>query len=165
MFSSLRRAVLLLCVAVLSTACQAPPPPPVEGLSAGQIGVLKNIGFEEIEDGWELNLGGRILFDSGDASLNDESRATVAHVIQVLREAGINHLRIEGYTDNTGPERHNQELSLQRATVVAREAVANGLPYENLTVEGRGASNPVADNQAPAGRAQNRRVALIVPIN
>jgi outer membrane protein OmpA-like peptidoglycan-associated protein len=165
MLFSLRKAVALLCVAVLVTACQTPPPPPVTGLTAEQVEALKNIGFQEIEEGWELNLGGRILFASGDAGLTDESRATIAHVIQVLIEAGISRLRVEGYTDNTGSERHNQGLSLQRAEVVAREAAANGLPYENMTVEGRGASNPVADNLTNVGRAQNRRVALIVPIN
>jgi outer membrane protein OmpA-like peptidoglycan-associated protein len=163
MFSSVRKAVMLLCVAALVAACQTSPP--VEGLSTEQVEALKNIGFEEIEAGWELNLGGRILFASGDASLTDESKATVAHVIQVLLEVGINRLRVEGYTDNTGSERHNRELSVRRAEVVAREAAANGLPYENMVVEGRGAGNPIANNQTGTGRAQNRRVVIIVPIN
>jgi outer membrane protein OmpA-like peptidoglycan-associated protein len=166
MLFSVRGLGTLLCVAVLSAACQTPPPPPppVEGLTAGQVEALKFIGFEEGDEGWELNLGGRILFGRDDASLNETGRETVANVVRVLIEAGIDHLRIEGYADNTGTERRNHELSLQRAEVVAREAEKSGLPYANITLHAGGTSNPVASNQTRQGRAQNRRVVLIVPI-
>jgi outer membrane protein OmpA-like peptidoglycan-associated protein len=161
-FVACRRLPWLLCMAALICACQTPPPL-VEGLTPEQVSALQKIGFEETGEGWELDLGGRVLFESGETRLSDENRATIARLVKLLMETGIYRLSVEGYADNTGSERYNQELSLTRAETVAREVEKNGLPYENITIHGQGISNPVADNATRAGRAQNRRVVLIVP--
>jgi outer membrane protein OmpA-like peptidoglycan-associated protein len=153
-------AVFALCFVA---ACQTPPPPPEpHGLSDEQIEALRKIGFYREEAGWELALDGRILFDRNDANLTEETRGTIENVVTTLKMVGINRLTIEGYTDASGDEQRNQVLSLRRAETVARYIASLGMFYEDLTVKARGMANPVADNRTSAGRAQNRRVVLIV---
>ncbi|MDR2688347.1 MAG: OmpA family protein [Azoarcus sp.] len=154
------RKTLVLSAVVFMAACQTPPP---SGLTDAQIEALRDIGFNREEGGWELALDGRILFGPNDAKLADDNRATIERVVTTLKSVGIDGFTIEGYTDSTGSESYNHKLSLQRAEVVARYISELGVPYENLTVKARGTANPVADNRTASGRAQNRRVVLIVP--
>jgi hypothetical protein len=71
-------------------------------------------------------------------------------------------LQIEGYTDNIGSEEYNQKLSEQRADAVRDFLVAQSVPEGNISAAGYGKNNPIADNSTNAGRAQNRRVQLVV---
>lgn len=153
----------MLCAAALFvTACQTTPK---TGLTDAQISALRGVGFHEEEGkGWEFNLDGRLLFNTNASTLTDQNREIIARVVEVLKTIGITHLKVEGYADSTGSVRHNEELSLRRAEAVAREIDANGLPYDNIAVQGFGTANPVANNSTREGRAQNRRVAIIVPV-
>jgi OOP family OmpA-OmpF porin len=71
---------------------------------------------------------------------------------------------IEGYTDSTGPEAYNQQLSERRALAVRDYLVGQGVEASKLSAVGRGQANPAASNATPAGRAKNRRVELIVDV-
>ncbi len=66
-------------------------------------------------------------------------------------------ITVSGHTDSTGDEINNLELGLRRATEVRDILIAEGVPAERITAEGIGAPNPIADNETPEGRAQNRR--------
>ncbi|MDR1853880.1 MAG: OmpA family protein [Azoarcus sp.] len=155
------RFIACLVSVLLVAACQTLTQ---EGLTESQIDVLRELGFQRQVSGWEFDLDGRILFGSDKAELSAENRATIARIVKVLDAVGIDHLRVEGYADSSGNKRHNEILSLRRAEAVAREIGRAGLPYENITVTAYGIDNPVADNATRAGRAQNRRVVIIVPV-
>jgi outer membrane protein OmpA-like peptidoglycan-associated protein len=80
-----------------------------------------------------------------------------------LAATGLTHARMDGHTDNYGEESYNEGLSLKRANVVA-DAWAQGanVPRSNFTTQGLGKKFPVADNKTSQGRAENRRVAVVI---
>jgi outer membrane protein OmpA-like peptidoglycan-associated protein len=69
---------------------------------------------------------------------------------------------VEGYTDSTGGDDFNLKLSQQRADTVREYLVSQGLADSTVTGKGFGKTNPVADNDTPAGRQKNRRVEIVV---
>lgn len=71
-------------------------------------------------------------------------------------------VQVEGYTDNVGTQEYNQTLSQQRGDAVRDYLVSQGVSASNMTATGYGMNNPIADNATSAGRAQNRRVQLVV---
>ena len=158
------RALLaaLGCVVVLgcSTAPSVPTPSPTEA----KITALRNLGFEPGDDGWELNLGVKLLFESDVGSVSDEGREAVAELARTLSALGIERIRIEGHTDNLGNAKYNEALSLRRAESVAQHLVRIGWRDNAIERRGYGADKPVADNATPSGRAQNRRVAITVKV-
>lgn len=79
-----------------------------------------------------------------------------------LSSVGINGVRVYGYSDEEGADAYDLELSRRRAEVVAIELVDVGLDAKRIAIVGRGKREPVADNRTPAGRAQNRRAAIVV---
>ena len=79
-----------------------------------------------------------------------------------LRTVLIEKLRIEGHTDTTGARDYNEALSLRRAQAVAQVLVAAGFASANVAPKGYGAARPIADNASTTGRAENRRVAIVV---
>ncbi|WP_216086802.1 OmpA family protein [Ferrimonas balearica] len=83
-------------------------------------------------------------------------------LVGLLREYPQAKATLVGHTDSNGSTRYNLELSLRRAEAVARALVVAGVGREQLRVYGEGESSPVASNATPAGRAQNRRVELII---
>lgn len=155
-----RRSFILIAPAFVLTACQGLSADSASGRRARR---LADAGFVPGEDGWALNLDSQVLFDFDSDTMNARAQADAHKLIKVLIEAGIDQLRVEGHTDNVGAADFNQRLSLRRAEAVAREFASHGVPRANITVVGFGSSKPVADNRSEAGRAQNRRVAIIIP--
>lgn len=70
---------------------------------------------------------------------------------------------VEGHTDSRGPRDFNLELSQRRAEAVRDYLVSKGVPGDLFTVEGLGPDRPVASNATPDGRANNRRVEIVIP--
>lgn len=131
--------------------------------SPEQIAVLREEGFKETDDGWEFGLNVRILFDIDDDRLCEEARGAISRVGKRLRSVQIEKLRIEGHTDNTGTREYNEQLSLRRAAAVGQVLVAAGFGATDVEAKGLGVSRPIADNSMATGRAENRRVAIVVP--
>lgn len=149
------------------TGCATPPPPapvaaPAARFSPAQVTALRQMGFEEVTEGWELNLAGKVLFSFNDEHLGAEGLRTIAGIADTLVRQDLTRLRIEGHADNIGEAAYNQRLSTKRAEVVAREFAARGLSAARIETRGLGAAMPIADNATETGRAQNRRVVILV---
>jgi outer membrane protein OmpA-like peptidoglycan-associated protein len=100
-----------------------------------------------------------ILFDSGSANIQPSSMGVIRQISQVLQEDNGIKLMIIGHTDADGPGDTNLELSQKRAAAVKNALVTvYGIEDNRLQTEGKGESEPIADNSSPDGKAQNRRV-------
>jgi outer membrane protein OmpA-like peptidoglycan-associated protein len=160
---------LTLAFTLVLTGCATPPPPvpppvavPAARFSPAQVTALRQMGFAEVTEGWELNLAGKVLFSFNDEHLGAEGLRTIAGIADTLIRQDLTRLRIEGHADHIGDAAYNQRLSAKRAEVVAREFTARGLPAARIETRGLGAAMPIADNTTEAGRAQNRRVVILV---
>jgi len=81
---------------------------------------------------------------------------------RALLSVGITKFRLDGHTDNYGEDSYNDQLSLRRADAVADLLASVGIPRANIETRGMGKRDPVADNRTSSGRAENRRVAIVV---
>ncbi|HET8759885.1 MAG TPA: OmpA family protein [Nitrospiria bacterium] len=128
------------------------------------------IKVTQIRDKLSVNLVEKVLFDSGRAEVKTQGEAVLKKVGAILGEVKDKEIRIEGYTDNVPIGENlrkrfptNWELSTQRATNVLRflEEQA-GVDGARLSAIGYGPFRPLADNQTPEGRAQNRRIEIVL---
>jgi outer membrane protein OmpA-like peptidoglycan-associated protein len=103
-----------------------------------------------------------VLFDFNKYTLKPEAREKLAKVSGILLAYPNLKLQIEGYTDNIGSDEYNQKLSEERADGVRTYLVSQSVSDSNVTAKGLGKADPVADNSTNQGRAQNRRVELVV---
>ena len=100
-------------------------------------------------------------FDTDSSELTDTARGSILAVMDELGTLdNIGSLTVIGYTDSVGSESYNQGLSERRAQSVA-DLIASRLPNADMRVIGLGESNPVASNDTPEGRFQNRRVEVV----
>lgn len=154
-----------LAIAITLSACQSLPSVPAEaGLSKEQISVLREYGFEQTNEGWELQMSGKLLFDFNADKLSETQRANVEKMAISLHGIGINQLRVEGHTDDVGAAAYNEQLSLRRAQAVAQVLINAGIPKDNVSVHGYGHSRPLPMVSTNAVRKENRRVAVIIPV-
>lgn len=103
-----------------------------------------------------------VLFDVNSAALESQSRSALDQASQVFMEFPKTAIVIQGHTDSTGSEVHNEALSQRRAAAVASYLVGRAVDPARLTSVGYGESQPVADNTTAAGRTKNRRVDLLL---
>jgi outer membrane protein OmpA-like peptidoglycan-associated protein len=103
-----------------------------------------------------------VLFDFNKYTLKPEAREKLAKVSGILVAYPGLSVQVEGYTDNIGSDEYNQKLSEERAGGVRDYLVSQSVANANVTAQGYGKSDPVADNSTNGGRAQNRRVELVV---
>ena len=102
-----------------------------------------------------------INFDTDKATLQTDGKEAVAEIAKALTADKSLNITINGYSDNTGDENHNLNLSKERAETVKAELIKSGIEAKRLTSEGFGQNNPIADNNSEEGKAQNRRVELV----
>lgn len=113
-------------------------------------------------NGNELVVPGPVVFKTASAELAPESEVVLAHVKAYLdAKSYISTLRIEGHTDSQGDAAQNLKLSGERALAVARWLVAKGVDCKRLMPVGFGQDKPIAPNDTPEGRAQNRRISFV----
>ena len=103
-----------------------------------------------------------VLFDFNKYTLKPEAREKLAKVSGILLAYPNLKLQVEGYTDNIGSDEYNQKLSEQRADGVRTYLVSQSVTDSNVSAKGFGKTHPIADNSTNQGRAQNRRVELVV---
>ncbi len=116
----------------------------------------------EEKRGVVITLSGAVLFASGKSELLPIAKEKLNDVAKVLKDQGNPPLRIEGHTDSTGSAEENRKLSLARADAVKAQLVSSGYAADKIKTVGLGPDRPVADNKSPEGRANNRRVEIIV---
>jgi outer membrane protein OmpA-like peptidoglycan-associated protein len=115
----------------------------------------------QLENG-ALKLPGPVVFEAGNDKIKPESEAALNHVKDYLEaKTYISLLRIECHTDGDGEELINQALSERRAMAVARWLVDKGIDGKRLIPVGFGGTKPIAANDTPEGKAQNRRTAFV----
>lgn len=125
---------------------------------------VKDAKIESVNDGQAI----RVTFDSGilfatsSASLSAASQATLRKFAANLAEHSDTDLLIVGHTDNTGSDRINNPLSYNRAASVRTFLLSQGVAETRMKVEGKGSTEPVADNSTVAGRRDNRRVEVYI---
>ncbi|MCK9469901.1 MAG: OmpA family protein, partial [Porticoccaceae bacterium] len=101
---------------------------------------------------------GDVLFDLNKADLKSAAMANIQRLAAVLQEQPERKILVEGFTDSTGSDSYNLQLSQQRADSVRHALVAAGIDPARITTAGLGKAHPVSDNDTPASRAMNRRV-------
>ena len=101
-------------------------------------------------------------FASGSAVIDGESGLEVDNLSAILKAYEDVKVSIEGYTDSKGNPDSNVTLSQQRAEAVRTRLIAAGIADSRITTQGFGAANPVADNETAEGRAQNRRIEVVI---
>ncbi len=103
-----------------------------------------------------------ILFNSGSATIQPQSYGIIRQISQVLQQDSSIKLLIVGHTDSDGSDSNNLSLSKSRAKAVKNALISTyGVDGSRLTTNGKGESEPVADNSTVAGKAKNRRVVFI----
>ena len=101
------------------------------------------------------------LFESDSTTISKSGREKLRHLVEQLNREGYRYITVEGYTDNSGTFAQNMALSKKRARKVRDLMVQYGIDPEKITAVGKGALNPIADNDVPEGRALNRRIELV----
>jgi outer membrane protein OmpA-like peptidoglycan-associated protein len=125
---------------------------------------LANVAaVKEDSRGTVITLSGEVLFESGKAELKPVATAKLAQVADALTTSDPDSsIRVEGYTDSQGSQRFNEKLSQDRAEAVRQFLVSRGVASDRVRAEGFGPAKPIADNKSPEGRANNRRVEIVV---
>lgn len=103
-----------------------------------------------------------LTFASGSAAIAGESGAEADNIAAILKAYPDVKIMVEGYTDNRGNADSNKKLSRQRADAVKVRLTQQGINENRIQVTGFGDANPVADNETAEGRAQNRRIEVLV---
>ncbi|HEX3662096.1 MAG TPA: OmpA family protein [Acidobacteriaceae bacterium] len=103
-----------------------------------------------------------VLFAFNKFDLKTDAQIKLAKVSGILLTYPNLKVQVEGYTDNVGSPEYNQQLSEKRAMTVESFLISQGVPPGNMSAQGMGEADPVADNSTSAGRAQNRRVEMVV---
>ena len=112
-----------------------------------------------------LNMPGNITFKTDSADLNAGFFDVLNSVGKVVNEFGQTVIEVAGHTDSTGAEQYNQQLSERRANAVATYLKTRSVRGDRIITVGAGEGHPVATNDTPEGRQQNRRVELtLVPL-
>jgi OOP family OmpA-OmpF porin len=107
-------------------------------------------------------LSDKVLFDFNSSTLTPAANQVLADISKRLTDSAIIGVLVKGHTDSVGSEAFNQQLSQRRADSVAAFLVSQGVAADKIKTEGFGESQPVADNATDEGRAQNRRVEILV---
>jgi outer membrane protein OmpA-like peptidoglycan-associated protein len=121
-------------------------------------------GVQRERDALIITFKSDVLFDTNSAVIKPAAYASgeIDRVAQILNRYPDTVIKVVGYTDSTGSETHNQQLSEQRANAVKNALVVKNVNGARITALGMGESNPIADNRTEAGRQLNRRVAIII---
>lgn len=104
-----------------------------------------------------------LTFPSGKETIRPEFFGLLATVQRAIRKFPNERLTIEGHTDSVGDDRYNENLSYKRAQAVKQYLIANmGLDESRITAVGYGESKPIASNETAEGKAQNRRIDIVI---
>jgi outer membrane protein OmpA-like peptidoglycan-associated protein len=113
--------------------------------------------------GMVITLSGSVLFASNESTLLPAAMIKLNEVADALIQGNPDaNITVEGHTDSQGTRQYNMELSKKRADAVRDQLISRGVAADRIKAVGVGPDRPVADNKTPEGRANNRRVEIIV---
>jgi outer membrane protein OmpA-like peptidoglycan-associated protein len=124
--------------------------------------LAKIAAIKEEQRGMVITLTGNVLFESGKWALLPGAQIKLNEVAEALKMQKDRDITIEGHTDNQGTVQSNLELGQHRADSVKDYLVSRGVEPTRIRAVGIGQARPIADNSSPEGRANNRRVEIIV---
>jgi outer membrane protein OmpA-like peptidoglycan-associated protein len=130
-------------------------------LKAARETISKIASVKDDDRGMVITLQGEVLFKTGKSDLKPAAMAKLDQIADALKGKD-QPLVINGYTDTVGALDTNMRLSQMRADSVRSYLLSKGIPRDLITAQGRGPESPVADNESVEGRAQNRRVEIVV---
>ncbi len=154
------RRLLALVVMTTLAACQTIPAKPA--FSGKQVAALTAAEFKPVGENYELGLSDRVLFAFDQSDLSPEAVGTIDKLAATLKSVDIHGAGVEGHSDSTGSDSYNMQLSDRRATTVKAQFVKDGFAAAEVRAAGRGETQPIASNDTEEGRAQNRRVVIII---
>jgi len=134
-----------------------------EKRTADAVAALASLAsLKEEERGLVVTLSGGVLFLSNESTLLPAARVKLDQVADALLAMKARNLIVEGHTDSQGADAYNQNLSQRRGDAVRDYLVQRGYPSNHIQSHGRGEGSPIANNASSEGRANNRRVEIVV---
>ena len=127
-----------------------------------QADLAKLAAVKEEARGLVITLSGSVLFASNQSTLLPAAQDRLNKVADALLVTKERKLTVEGYTDSQGSASYNMVLSQKRADVVRTYLISRGYPGDLIQARGIGEENPIANNNTAEGRANNRRVEIVV---
>lgn len=128
----------------------------LRGDLSGRVGVIRD------GDRLIVRMPQDLLFDIDSTYVRPDLQRDLSVVARSLLEYPDSTVEVVGHTDNSGSAAYNQDLSERRARAVAGILIGEGVPARRVVAFGRGEDQPIASNYTPEGRAQNRRVEIII---
>jgi outer membrane protein OmpA-like peptidoglycan-associated protein len=122
--------------------------------TTGTITIIKRIIMGETKE--------KVLFDFDKADLKPAGQQIVAEVVKDMKENAQLRAHLTGHADATGSDAYNMGLSKRRAEATRNAMIKQGIPAANITIDWKGEKEPIASNDTAEGRAQNRRVEIIL---
>jgi OmpA-OmpF porin, OOP family len=161
------KLVIASAIVMSLVACSKPPPPPPPVAATPPPPAAPPSACPDTPPGTKVGPMGcpcdmtvQLQFKANSAELLPEDKTRLDQAADELKRLHWVSGTIEGYTDATHHEEHNQKLSEQRATTVRDYLVSKGVGDDRMKVVGYGETNPIADNKTKEGRALNRRVVM-----
>jgi outer membrane protein OmpA-like peptidoglycan-associated protein len=125
-------------------------------------GDLEGARVERVGEGIVVTFDSGLLFAFDSDRIEGAARQNLTNLARSLNQHADSEVLIVGHTDNVGSAAYNQGLSERRAASARAFLVNQGVPAHRIRTEGRGLSEPIASNATDAGRAQNRRVEVVI---
>ncbi|MCB0546820.1 MAG: OmpA family protein [Phaeodactylibacter sp.] len=126
---------------------------------------MKGATVKRVGEGILITFDSGLMFDVNSSQLRSATKSNLEELSRVLQKYEDTNILIEGHTDSSGSEEYNQELSEKRASSVYTYLVQQGVMASRFSTIGYGEMQPVATNETPAGRQQNRRVEVAIYAN
>jgi OmpA-OmpF porin, OOP family len=153
----LKTPLIVLCAALTLAACTSTTTPVSQARPVVQPQIAEPLQVQR------FTLRGDANFETDSATLTAPAALDLDRLIESTRHTALDAIWISGYTDASGTDAHNQDLSERRALAVGQYLAAHGLKARHsVQIHGYGKANPVAPNATAEGRAQNRRVEIVL---
>lgn len=123
---------------------------------------LEGATIQRVEEGIAISFDSGLLFDFDSATLRPAARENLQKLAGIMGDDEDTNLMIVGHTDSIGDANYNQGLSERRAQSAASFIISQGIASERVQIQGRGETEPIADNETEAGRQENRRVEVAI---